>query len=70
MNMEQTEGIKTIKVITLRRGLMDMGVGESRYVDPETTPYHVRKECSTLKSEGYEFVTSTRSGRMLVTRIN
>lgn len=60
--------IPTLHTATLSQALRAMAVGETRYAPEGYTPATVRKTCSELKTKGYIFTTSSRTGRQTITR--
>lgn len=65
MNME----LKKLKTSSLADALREMKVGETCLSPDECTPKTVIKTCVELKSQGYLFQTSTRTGTQTVTRL-
>lgn len=61
--------IKRLKTASLSEALMQMSVGETCYA-PEGYAYKtVIKTCCTLRSQGYVFNTTTKTGEQIITRI-
>lgn len=62
-------GIKKIKTLTLYEALRQMEVGETCAAPEGTGKSYVKRACSGLKSEGYLFATSQRTGEITITRL-
>lgn len=61
--------IKKLKVGSLYDALREMKVGEIRLKPDGRSMYTVKKTCSELKSEGYLFATTTKSGMQTIIRL-
>ncbi|MBD5283351.1 MAG: hypothetical protein HDS31_01900 [Bacteroides sp.] len=61
--------LKKLKTSSLADALREMQIGETCLSPDECTPKTVVKTCAELKSEGYLFQTSMRTGRQTVTRL-
>lgn len=55
---------------SLEEALLDMPVGTAA-LPPENASYgYVKSACSRLRARGYQFITSIRTGRAVVTRLS
>lgn len=61
--------IKKLKLITLKDVFMAMEVGEIAEAPDGVTLSHIRVTLWRLKKLGYEFTTTSKPGRILVTRL-
>lgn len=61
--------LKKLKTSSLADALKGMKIGETCLSPDECTPKTVIKTCVELKSQGYIFQTSTRTGVQTVTRL-
>lgn len=61
--------LKKLKTSSLADALKGMEIGETCLSPDECTPKTVIKTCAELKSQGYIFQTSTRTGVQTVTRL-
>lgn len=62
--------IKKIQTSTLIDALKRMNIGETAEIPNEYSKAYVKRICSTLKSEGYVYSTTTKLGPMVVTRLS
>ncbi len=60
--------IPTLHTATLSQALRSMAVGETCYAPEGYSPATIKKTCSELKTKGYIFTTSARTGRQTITR--
>lgn len=61
--------IKILKTATLSDALSEMKIGETCIAPTGYKPEVVRKTCSELKSKGFMFVTSMKTGVQTITRL-
>ncbi len=61
--------LKKLKTASLADALREMRVGETCISPDECSPKTVTKTCVELKSQGFLFQTSTRTGVQTVTRL-
>lgn len=61
--------LKKLKTQSLNDALREMNIGETCIAPDEVSVAHVKRTCSELKSEGYLFATSQRTGVQTITRL-
>lgn len=61
--------IEKLTTQSLNDALKKMKVGQTCIAPDDCAPKYVMKECSSLKQEGYHFITSTKSGVQTITRL-
>lgn len=61
--------IKKLHTASLSEALASMQVGETCLAPDGYAPVSVRKTCAEMKSKGYLFQTSCRTGGQTITRL-
>lgn len=61
--------LKKLQTATLAEALMQMSVGETCIAPDGYAPKSVIRTCAELKSQGYIYQTTQRTGQQLITRI-
>lgn len=61
--------LKKLITQTLHEALASMEIGEMRIAPDTTTPGSVKRACTEMKAKGYLFTTTTKPGKMIITRM-